>query len=164
MSTDIVPLDFDLELKHLSATICAELAAGLADVDGVKRKYDIGDSQWDLLKKSPMFRNMLREALGKFSGDMNAGKRITVKAEIALEDSIPAVYSMVHDREIPSATRLDSVKTLAMLAGRTQKTAENGGGGGGGGSSGVSINIKIQTGENDSGAFVIEGESSPSAG
>jgi len=154
----IANFDADLELKHLSASICAELAAGLSDADGIKKKYNIDDKQWNLLRKSHVFRKMLKEALEKFAGDMNAGRRITVKSEIALEDSIPTLYGMIHDREVPSAQRIDGVKTLAMLAGRTQKTAD----GGGAATSGFNINIQIQTGEEKPSGIVIEGESCPS--
>ena len=136
-----VPQTVELNLAHLSATICAELASGLADIEGIKRRYELTDNEWSRLKKSPIFRGMLKEALKKFHGDLNAGKRITLKSEIALEDSIPLLHQWVHDPEIAIGHRLDAIKQMATLAGRTGKESGPAGGPAGGG---FSINITVQ--------------------
>lgn len=127
MESNLAIRDDQLELSHLSATICAELAAGLADADGVKEKYGINDAQWRRLKSSPLFRAMLKEALGKFHGDMNAGKRITMKAEILLEDSLPILHRTIHDNDGAIASKLDAVKQLTVLAGKSGNQAGKGG-------------------------------------
>lgn len=162
MSTEVTIPEFDaqLELKHLSATICAELAAGLSDAEAIRERYNISPEQWTLLKKSPAFRKMLKEALEKFSGDMNAGRRITVKAEVALEDSIPVLYQMVHDPDASATAKLDGVKTLAMLANRTQRVADPNSGGAGGGFS-LSISIVTKEGRAGGSGVTIDGELGP---
>ena len=149
--------DDDLKLSHLSATICAELAAGLSDASGIREKYDISDEQWKRLKISPAFRSMLKEALQEWSGDLNAGKRITKKAEIVLEDSINILYEIAHDKEKPSQQRIDSVKQMAALAGRNQRDAAQGGGGDGR----AVINIHIDTGEAEPKTVTIDAVALP---
>lgn len=147
-------IEASVGLEHLSATICAELAAGLSEPADIRAKYNISDEQWDTLRHSPVFRAMMREAVEKLAGDSNAGRRITMKAEIALEDSIPTIYSMVHSRDVPAASRLDAAKILATLANRTGKMAESNGAG-----AGFAVNIHIDTGEKK--GVIINGESSP---
>lgn len=142
MSNDILVLDDQLDLSHLSATICAELAAGLADADGIKAKYELSEAQWRRLKSNTIFRNMLREALTKFQGDMGAGKRITLKAEILLEDSLPILDRIIHNKEGSTQSKLDSVKQLTVLAGKTGKTDGEGGAVG----PGFNVVIHIDTG------------------
>lgn len=132
-----------LDLSSLSAHIAAELAAGLSDAASVRERYDISEAQWDILRKNPVFREMLREALVKLRGDLNAGKRITLKSEIALEDSIPVLYTMAHDSQIPAASRVEAVKTMAALAGRNMKGEASPISAAGGG---FAINIQINTG------------------
>lgn len=144
-----------LDLEHLSATICAELAAGLANAEGIRQKYEITSTQWDQLKQSKAFRVMLAEAIRDWSGDLNAGKRITKKAEIMLEDSLPVLYSIAHDIESPRQQRIDSVKQMAVLAGKTNSRGEAGGGEGG---RGAQINISIVTGNREE-RLTIEGRS-----
>lgn len=127
-----------MALLRLSPTIAAELAAGLRDVASVKSHYEISDAQWETLKANPTFRNMMREALEQFGGDLNAKNRITLKAEIALEDTLVVLAEIAYDKKAQSASRIDAVKTLAQLSGRNNKVAE-----GGGGSAGFALNIVI---------------------
>ncbi len=135
--------DDQLGLSHLSATICAELAAGLADVEGIKEKHELSDAQWDRLKVTPAFRNMLKDALQKLSGDMNAGKRIMMKAEILLEDSLPVLDRVIHNREGSTQSKIDSIKQLTVLAGKTGKIDGEGNNIG----QGFNVSIHINTGE-----------------
>jgi len=141
MSGNEVPAPVSLELSSLSANICAELAAGLTDAEGVKKRYELTENEWRKLKASPVFRSMLKESLRKFHGDMNAGRRITVKSEIALEDSIPLLHNWAHDGDIAISNRLDAIKQMTVLANRTGRQDAQGAGPGG---SGFNVNIIVQ--------------------
>ncbi len=142
MSNAVAVLEDQLDLSHLSATICAELAAGLADPAGIKIKYHLTDEQWDRLKNNTAFRGMLKDALQKFSGDVGAAGRIKMKAEILLEDSLPVLDKIIHDSESGAGSKLDSIKQLSVLAEKTGggKNKETGGMDGGGFSVGIYIN------------------------
>lgn len=140
----VVPgTDVALDLSSLSAHIATELAAGLSDAEAIRTRYDISIEQWEALRNNKVFRGMVKDALMKLAGDLNAGKRITLKSEIALEDSIGVLYQMAHDPEVPAAARVESVKTMAGLAGRNLK-GDSGGPSTGG--AGFAINIQINTG------------------
>ncbi len=143
MEHNLAVQDDQLELAHLSATICAELAAGLADAEDIKEKYEISEVQWRKLKSSSFFRSMLKEALTKFAGDMNAGKRITMKAEILLEDAMPVLHGIVHDSEGASSNKLDAVKQLTVLAGKAGNQNQKGGAIG----AGFNVVMHINTGD-----------------
>jgi DNA-binding transcriptional ArsR family regulator len=117
----IAPLGVDLQISALSAHIATELAAGLSDVPAIRERYGITEIQWDSLKKNPVFRQMVAEAIKSLRGDLNAGARIQKKADIILEDALPAYDRMVHDPTIPAQSRIDAGKLLAQLAGRAAK-------------------------------------------
>ncbi len=144
METALAVQPDSLDLSHLSATICAELAAGLADAAGIKTKYELSDAQWNRLKINPVFRAMLKDALIKFQGDIGAPARIKMKAEILLEDSLPILDRIIHDKEGAHSTKLDAVKQLTVLAEKSGggKGAEKGEMTG----SGFNVQIHINTG------------------
>lgn len=141
-----------LDLSALQARIAAELAAGLSDAASVRERYGIAPEQWTTLKNSPVFRQMLAEAMREFSGDLNAGKRIQKKADIVLEDAIPAYDAMIHSKEIPAQARIDAGKLLAQLAGRNQKASDGAPSGGG-------FTLNINLGDNKS--VTIDGSALP---
>lgn len=134
----IIPgTDVNLQLAHLNAHIAAELAAGLSDAGSIRERYGISEAQWNVLKRTPMFRAMLLEAVQKLQGDLNANKRITLKSEIALEDSIPVLHRIAHDPEVVPASRIEAIKQMASLTGRNGKEPAAGGG------SGFSLTINL---------------------
>jgi hypothetical protein len=143
MSSNIVPEDTILELAHLSPLICMELAAGLSDPESVCNKYDITSPQWERLRINPTFVGMMKEATASFSGDVNAGKRITKKAEILLEESLPILHKIMSRPDSSTQAVLDTVKQLGVIAGRTGRVAAGGGQAEG---SGFNVAIHINTG------------------
>ncbi len=120
--------DTALPLDALKASIAMELAAGLSDADGVKARYGISEAQWSILKRTPIFRTMLREALERLAGDSNAGARIKLKSDVLLEDNLPVLDEIANDKGAQSNARIEAIKTMAQLAGRSQKEATQGGG------------------------------------
>ena len=156
MSAVLVATSLDLE--HLSATICAEIACGLSDPAGIRAKYNITRPQWDKLKNSPVFREMMAEALREWRGDLNAGKRITKKSEIMLEDSLPVLYEIAHDKESPRQQRLDAVKSMGVFAGKTNSKGDAAVSPGG--SRGAVINISIVTKDGEQKGVTIDATSS----
>lgn len=157
--TDVVQVpgtEASIDLAALSPTIAAELASQLSDAAGVRDRYGITDDQWDRLKRSPAFRSMLAEALRDWSGQMNAGARIQKKADIVLEDAIPAYDGMIHNDNVPAQARIDAGKLLAQLAGRGQKAVQGDGTVVAG--SGFILNINIGGGREK---LVIDGKNVP---
>jgi hypothetical protein len=147
-----------LGLNDLSAQVAAEIAAELSTPDEIRARYKITDEQWDVMRKSPIFRDMVATAIKEFRGDLNAKKRIQLKAAIAAEDSLPQLYSMVYDKTIPAQSRIDAYKQLADLAevgARSSKGTEGRDPG-----EGFTLIINFPTGPRTVEVEPLEGESS----
>lgn len=127
-----------MDLAALNPHIVVELAAGLSNAEAVRARYGITPAQWKTMVGSPLFRKMLAEAVQKVGGDMNAGARIQMKADLVLEDALPVYDHMIHDKNIPAQARIDAGKLLKDLAGRGAKQEGTGGGG-----SGFVLNINL---------------------
>lgn len=126
----VVPgTDTELDISDLSPQIAAELASGLIDAEGVCEKYGLTPDQWERLRKNRTFRDMLKEAVQTWRGELNAGQRITKKAEIVLEEAIPILDTMIHNEKLHPDSRLAAVARVESLTGR--KAKEQGGAAGG---------------------------------
>lgn len=143
MSTDLAVRATDLDLEHMSPLICMEIAAGLSSVEGVKEKYEISEAQWLRLEKNPTFLSMMKEARLAFSGDANAGARIKKKAEVLLEEALPILYRLMSSPEASTATVIDVVKQLTVLAEKGGRAGGQQAGGAAGG--GFNVHIDIRT-------------------
>lgn len=140
----------ELNLASLSPQIAAELASGLATPESVCEQYGLSEVQWDALRTNRTFRKMLAEALQVWRGDMNAGQRITKKAEIALEESIMVLDTLAHSNAVAPGDKINAIKQLESLAQRKQKEGSTGGVPGG-----FSLNINIGGG---AAPIAIEGQ------
>jgi hypothetical protein len=129
--------DASVPLEKLSPLIAMELAAGLSNAEAIRDRYGITEQQWKTLAANGVFRNMLADAIQKVRGDLNAGARIQLKADIVLEEAIPVYDRMIHDAQIPAQARIEAGKLVKELAGRGSKQAEGGGG------SGFVLNINL---------------------
>jgi hypothetical protein len=146
---EIPGTEVPLDLMHLKQQLVTELAAGLSTAAAVRARYGISNAQWAMLKNNALFRSMLVEALQKWRGDTNASQRITLKAEMVLEDAIPAYDRIIHDPEAGPQAKIEAGKLLATLAGRTAKESALSNG------NGFTLNINI----GDKKGVVIEGNS-----
>ncbi len=151
MTTDVAIRETELELEHLSPLICMELAAGLSTPEGVRDKYEITEEQWLRLRNNPTFVQMMKEATLAFAGDMNAGKRITKKAEILLEESLPILHKLMTAPEASSGTIIDVVKQLTVLAEKGPKGKQ------GDGQVGPGFNVQIEVHTSGKQGVVIQG-------
>lgn len=113
-----------LTLQDLSPMVAAELAAGLSTPKDLRERYGISLAQWKLLSQNVVFRHMLAEAVTRFRGDLNAGARITLKAETLLEDVMTQLYHLAKKDTTPASERINAVKELANLAGRNVKKGD----------------------------------------
>lgn len=145
-SVTVPGTDTAIELGDLKASIAAELAAELCGPEDIRKRYGLTVGQWANLKRNPMFRAMVAEAIKTFRGPLAAGQRITKKAEILLEDSMPVLYGIIHDTAVPSDSRIKAVNQLAELAGRGKGAAAQDAGREA--PKGFTLNINIGDGKN----------------
>lgn len=140
----------ELTLSDLSPMVAAELAAGLSSPKTIRERYGLSMAQWQMLAKNESFRRMLAEAITRFKGDLNAGARITLKAETLLEDAMPELYHVAKSQLAPATDKINAIKQLAELAGRGPKATQQAPGG----SSGFVLNINVGKGQ----GVTIEGQ------
>lgn len=113
-----------LSLHDLKASIAIDLAAGIATSEEIRTKFGITEAQWEVMKRNPLFRSMVGEAVREIQGSINAKKRTQLKAAMALEDAIIILYKIANDREAPAASRVAAVSELSKLAGHGAKEGE----------------------------------------
>jgi hypothetical protein len=144
-----------IELGDLKASIAAELAAELCGPEDIRKRYGLTVAQWNLLKTNSVFRAMLKDALVTWRGSLAAGARITKKAEIMLEDTMPELYGLARNVTVPSGERIKAIQTLADLAGRSAKTQAPTGAA----AQGFTLNIQFSDNKSN---VTIDGKATPS--
>ena len=114
--SEIEQFGVSLGIEDLRTQVALELAAGLSSPDSIKQRYKISDEKWEQLRSNKLFRNMVAEAVKELQGDLNAKRRIQLKAAMAVEDNLLDLVRMASDDSIPASSRIDAHKHLSDLA------------------------------------------------
>jgi len=139
--------------EKVTYTLAAELAAKLYSVPEIMERFGLNKNQFTRIITDEHFQEVYREAKSIWSGTDNIKERIRKKAGLLLEDSILPVYSIIHNKELAPAARLDGFAKLVEIA---DMKATPGNSAVGPAGEGFKLNITI----GDTGQTVtIEGES-----
>jgi len=109
------------------ASLAADLAADLYDQETVFRNHGLSLEAGKALLAQPWFEAMVAQARRDWGALDNVRDRIRTKAQIALEDSIPTVYGLIHDKTTPGAARVAAFKEMKEIAGMGAKEEGSGG-------------------------------------
>lgn len=100
------------QLKDLSPTLAADLAADIYPAPEVFRRHGLDDADAKRLMSSEWFRHMIREAQSEWASVKNSKERLRIKGRVALEEAIPIIFSMISDDSIAPAARVAAFKEL----------------------------------------------------
>ena len=109
-----------------------ELAAEIADVPTILKRYELTIPDLKRKLKDPMFRMAVREAKAIWKSDLNIQQRIVVKARLLLEDSLLDVFAIIKQEHMPAAQKLEAFEKLMKAADMAPKTGKAEGVGGAG--------------------------------
>lgn len=114
--------------------LARDIAAKLDSASALAKAAGLTDPQWEALKRSNYFRDMVVHAQSELSGSLGVAELIRRQAGMALsQGGILEVASMASNVNVPPAVRLDSYEFLADLAKVSGKTQQGPSGGNGGG-------------------------------
>jgi hypothetical protein len=97
----------------------------------------LGDPRWTAISESPAFGAILAQSIEEWNSAKTTPQRIRMKAAAIVEQSLPAVFSIINDTTEKAADRIRMLEVIGRFAGveTEAKTAHSGGG------FSVSINI-----------------------
>ena len=117
----------DVDYSRITPQFCLEMAAGLKSPDAILEAYGISDEDWKLIRKHPQYTKLYNEAKEYWHADNNTAERVKAVSGMMVEESLEAVYNIVHNHNHKPVERLDAFKTLAKMS-ATDGTAVRGDG------------------------------------
>lgn len=109
----------ELRLKPITfdQRMALEMAYGMELPDTIRKRYNIDDLDWDVLRRSQLFRDCVSKYLTELKRN---GTTFRAKAQALAEDVLWVSHKLAVDTEIPPAVRLESVKWLAKVSGHDE--------------------------------------------
>lgn len=141
-------------VTDFDSRLAVELAIQLVPVSDLLQRYELTKADLQTKLKDPAFRKMVKDAKRVWNSDLSVKERIRLKSQVLIEDSILAIYNILHDQDVVPASRLDAFKQLARVADVDQPDKA-------GAEAGSRFSITLQFGDIASAPLAIDGQALP---
>jgi hypothetical protein len=138
--------------------LAREIAIGILNPDQILKLHGLTEAQWHELAASRAFQELLGEEMQLWQSGLNTKQRVELKTWAMLEEALPTLWNMLHDKDFNDAAKVSLVSALQKQVGIGQKDVQQNG------SADSRISITINTGteqvkvEREVTPQVIEGE------
>ena len=109
----------------LTTRIASELAAKLLTPAEVAEHFGLEPSQLTEIVKSPGFKPIYADALAAWGGGLNSVERTKAKVDMALEDALLPIVSIIHDGASTAGAKTDAFKSLTAISSHAPKNQKN---------------------------------------
>jgi len=126
MVDDFSPPEINYEL--MVSRLAREIARDLVPIADICTRYKIDEDQYQRMIKHPMFAQRFQEELDIWNASTPRAitERIGAKAATMIEESLVEVYTLIHDRNVPMAAKVEALKWASRVAGIGEKDANQG--------------------------------------
>ena len=130
-------------IEEIAPILARDLAQDLYTPDELIERHGLNQAMLRRLLRSKSFRAMVTAAKGEWAAPGNAKNRAQLKAQLAVEEAIPDLYTIIVDKEEAATARVSAFSQLREVGKFEKAPAEQAGSGGPGFS--VTINLGDNT-------------------
>jgi hypothetical protein len=113
----MVPIEADRVTDAKLASVARELAMEIDGIDDVLRAHSITPSQWDAMRRNPVFVEYLKAELAAWQSAVNVEERVKYKASALIEMWLPIASGHLQNERDPLSGKVELAKLVARLAG-----------------------------------------------
>src|SRR5262245_36888602 len=106
-------------IETMASRLAREIARNLVPLERIQERYKIGEDEYQRIVASSFFKLRLEEELELWHASTPKAiqERITAKNLTMIEESIPEVWDLIHDKKQPMSAKIDALKWASSVAG-----------------------------------------------
>jgi hypothetical protein len=99
--------------------LAREIARNIIPVDEIKERLHLSEEDYQRLIKTPIFAIRLKEEVDTWSASTPkaTSERIETKLGTMIEESIPEIYALIHDKHQPMSAKIAALQWATNIAG-----------------------------------------------
>jgi len=105
------------EQARIMHVLAQEIARGYLDREQILKNLGMTEEDYEEIEQLAVFQKLLTQAVTEWNAASNSAKRIKLKSQWAVEESIPSMVGFMTDNSEPMAARVEAFKTLARIGG-----------------------------------------------
>lgn len=103
------------EQARLMHTLAQEIARGYLEHEQILKNLGLSDDDYDAIERTGIFKRLLAQATAEWNSATNTAKRIKLKSQWAIEETIPTMVAFMTDPKEPLSARVETFKTIARI-------------------------------------------------
>lgn len=103
--------------QKLLRSIAREIAYDIIPLETILTNHEITHKQFQEIAKQQAFQSLLREYVESWAGAENTHGRVKLKITSGVEDSLPDMFALMHDKNFSDNARVELFKTLLQAGG-----------------------------------------------
>ena len=111
-------------------SLAREVAINIRPIEDVLKVYGLSFAQWDALKDTQRFNDLVDQHLVEWESAKNTHERTKVKAAVMVESWLPEAWARMHDQTETLNSKTELAKLVTRIAGMgLDRTLDAGAGG-----------------------------------
>jgi hypothetical protein len=110
-------------IETLASKLAREIARNLVPLGRIQERYQIDETTYQSIVASHFFKHRLEEELDLWNASTPKAiqERISAKSLTMIEESLPEVWDLVHDKKQPMSAKIDALKWASSISGLIKK-------------------------------------------
>lgn len=113
---EIAPADI-ANREQILRDLAQDIAKNIEDIPDILKRFGLTYEEYQQVANTTPFKAMLQTAVTEWGGADNTPERIKLKAALAVEQAIPAMFGAINDTKETLSGRVEAMKTLAKIGG-----------------------------------------------
>lgn len=105
--------------------LAREIAIDHLSTDEILRLYSISSEEWETIKNSPRFTQLLEQEILAWQSATNTTERVKLKAGAMIEHWFPEANQKLHDQSEALPAKTELAKMISRIAGFDRVEASN---------------------------------------
>jgi len=108
-----------MDNEVLASRVAREVARDLSPVDMIRVKFGLSEEDYSRIINSAIFKSRLEEELAIWNASdvLSIAERIKAKTGTMIEESLPEVYELIHDKNQPMVGKIRALEWAARMSG-----------------------------------------------
>ena len=110
--------------EALILRLAREIARGLNPIETILHSLQITPSQYQTIRSNGHFQKILTQELADWHAASNTSERVKLKSAAMVEEALPEMWAILHNRTETLTGRVELFKMIAKLGGQGVSGAE----------------------------------------
>lgn len=107
-------------------SLAREIAIGILPLPTILDGLKLSLADLETVSRYPRFQQLVESMAAEWGSTLNTPERVKVKSQALIEDTLPELYTLIHEKKESMAAKVEALKLLRVLGGMGERDPGSG--------------------------------------